>query len=159
MGCPKFTPKTVPSPSTITTPFNTPIIQLTPLTIPNGIRIHSAVLPQYTFRQTHRRTHTDRQILLSRAVACMSTERTMPTAAICVANCDRLQRLAAAGDIAGCGGHFACFYCTFRVNPHFDLEPDYITRKSILDIIQRYILRREILPTFHTSRSSISRLP
>jgi len=35
-------------------PSNTPIPQPTPLTIPNGIRIQSAVLPQYTFR-------TDRQ--------------------------------------------------------------------------------------------------
>jgi len=37
--------------------FTLPIPQQTPLTIPNGIRIHSAVFPQYTFwsdRQTHR---------------------------------------------------------------------------------------------------------
>jgi len=44
-------------------PCNTPIIRPTPLTIPNNIRIHSAVLPHYTFRQTHthahRHTHTD----------------------------------------------------------------------------------------------------
>jgi len=39
---------------------NTPILRPIPLTIPNGIRIHSAVLPQYTFR-TDRPTdrHTD----------------------------------------------------------------------------------------------------
>jgi len=46
--------KIAPTPWTITTPSNTPIPRLTPFTIPNGIRIHSAVLPQYTFR-------TDRQ--------------------------------------------------------------------------------------------------
>jgi len=40
--------------------------------------------------------------------------------------------------------------CTFRVNPHFDLEADYITRKQIVHRIQRYILCREILSTFHT---------
>jgi len=34
MGCPKFTPKTAPSPLTITTPSNTPIPRLTPITIP-----------------------------------------------------------------------------------------------------------------------------
>ena len=54
MGRPIFTPKAALSPSTITTPSNTPIPQPTPLTIPNGIRIHSAMLPLYTFR-------TDRQ--------------------------------------------------------------------------------------------------
>ena len=64
------------------------------------------------------------------------------------ANGDRLQQLAAVGDIAGCGGHFACFYCTFRVNPHFDLEPDYITRKPIVHRIQRYILRRKYCQLF-----------
>ena len=51
-------------------PSNTPIhrptplaIPPTPLTTPNGIRIQSAVLPQYTFR-THRQTNrpTDRQM-------------------------------------------------------------------------------------------------
>jgi len=55
----KFTPKTAPSPSTITTPSNTPIRHPTPLTIPNGIRIHSMVLPQYTF-QTDRQKQTNR---------------------------------------------------------------------------------------------------
>jgi len=49
----KFTLKTARSPSTITTPSNTLIPCPTPLTTANGIRIHSAVLPQYTFR-THR---------------------------------------------------------------------------------------------------------
>jgi len=39
---------------------------------------------------------------------------------------------------------------TFRVNPHFDLEPDYIKRKGIQHRIQRYIVRSEILPIFHT---------
>jgi len=44
-------------------PSNIPIPRPTPLTIPNGIRIQSAVLPQYTFRrdtQTDRHTQTDR---------------------------------------------------------------------------------------------------
>jgi len=53
VGRPKLTFKTVPSPSTITTLSNTPISWPTPLTIPNGIRIWSAVLLQYrlyTFR-------------------------------------------------------------------------------------------------------------
>jgi len=55
----KFTPKTaLPlrwSPPT----SNTPIPRPTPLIIPNGIRIQSAVLPQYTFRTD---TPTDQQI-------------------------------------------------------------------------------------------------
>jgi len=59
MGRHKFTPKTSlwrsPPPS------NTPILRPTPLIIPNGIRIQSAILPQYTF-QTDRQTDrpTDR---------------------------------------------------------------------------------------------------
>jgi len=59
MGHLKFTPKTATSPSMITTPSYTPIPRLTSLTIPNGIRIQLAVLPQYTFR-TDRHRHTDR---------------------------------------------------------------------------------------------------
>jgi len=54
MGCPKFTPKlTLPlwrSPPLSNTPTHRPA----PLTIPNGIWIHSSVLPQISFR-------TDRQ--------------------------------------------------------------------------------------------------
>ena len=42
------------------------------------------------------------------------------------------------------------FAVGFLFNPHFDLEPDYIIRKPLLRSIQRYILRREILSTFHT---------
>ena len=57
VGRPRFTPKTAPFPSTITTPSNTPITRPTPLITLNGIRIHSAVLPQYTFRTDR---HTDR---------------------------------------------------------------------------------------------------
>jgi len=38
----------------------------------------------------------------------------------------------------------------FLFNPHFDLEPDYSIRKSIIHRILRYIPRREILSTFHT---------
>jgi len=40
--------------------------------------------------------------------------------------------------------------CTFRVNPQFDLEPDYIIRKPIFHRIKRCNLLREILSTFHT---------
>jgi len=42
------------------------------------------------------------------------------------------------------------FYTKFRINPHIDLEPDYIIRKPLLHSILRYIPRREILSTFHT---------
>jgi len=59
MGCPKFSPKTPPSPLTIITSSNTHIPQLTPLTTPKSIRIQSVILPQYTFwtdRETHRQT-------------------------------------------------------------------------------------------------------
>jgi len=42
--------KTAPFPSTITTPSNAPIPRPTPLTTPNSIQIHLAILPQYTFR-------------------------------------------------------------------------------------------------------------
>jgi len=44
----------------------------------------------------------------------------------------------------------------FCVNLHFDLEPDYIIRKGIWRIIQRYTVRTEILPTFHTRVECIS---
>ena len=42
------------------------------------------------------------------------------------------------------------FALEFLFNPEFDLETDYIIRKPLLRRIQRYILRREILSTFHT---------
>jgi len=38
----------------------------------------------------------------------------------------------------------------FLFNPHFDLEPGYIIRKGIRHRIQRYTVRTEILPIFHT---------
>jgi len=41
------------------------------------------------------------------------------------------------------------FVYKFLFNAHFDLEPDYITRKPIQHRIQRCNLRREILSTFH----------
>ena len=41
-------------------PSNTSIPQLTPFTTPNGIRIQSAVLPQYTFRTDRQ---TDRKVI------------------------------------------------------------------------------------------------
>ena len=46
------------------------------------------------------------------------------------------------------------FWCVFALgflfNPHFDLVPDYIIRKPPLRRTTRYILRREMLSTFHT---------
>ena len=38
----------------------------------------------------------------------------------------------------------------FLFNPHSDLESDYIIRKGIRHRIQRYTMRTEILPIFHT---------
>ena len=38
----------------------------------------------------------------------------------------------------------------FLFNPQFDHEPDYIIRKPRVHRIPRYILRREIVSTFHT---------
>ena len=48
--------------------------------------------------------------------------------------------------------HVLCYIFAhkFLFNPHFDLEPDYIIRKPVIPRIQRYILRRKILSTFHT---------
>jgi len=43
-------------------------------------------------------------------------------------------------------------FCTFLLNPHFDLEPDYIFRKPTKHRFQRYIVRTEIFPTFHHAR-------
>jgi len=81
-GMPQISPPKLPLTFGDHHPSNTPIIRLTPLTIPNGIRIHSAVLPQYTFRQTHRCTHTQtvrwarRQVKKMSAYArCTNTER------------------------------------------------------------------------------------
>jgi len=42
------------------------------------------------------------------------------------------------------------FALEFLFNPQFDLEPDYIIRKPLFCRIQRYILRRKVLSTFHT---------
>ena len=58
---PTFTPKTAPSLQRSSPSSNTPVPRPTPLTILNGIRIQSVVLPQYTFqtdRQTDRPTNT-----------------------------------------------------------------------------------------------------
>ena len=52
-GTHQIHPKTAPSPQRSS---NTPIFRPTPLTTLNGIRIRSAVLPQYTIR-TDRPTH------------------------------------------------------------------------------------------------------
>jgi len=48
------------------------------------------------------------------------------------------------------------FVHKFLFNAHFDLEPVYIIRKPIVHRIQWYILRREILSTFHTRVEYIS---
>ena len=60
IGTPKIHPITAPSLRRSPPLSNTPVPWPIPLNIPNGIQIHSAVLPQYTF-QTDRQTdpHTD----------------------------------------------------------------------------------------------------
>ena len=54
-GMPQIHPQNCPFPSTITTLSNTRIPRPTSPTTPNGIQIHSAILPQYIFR-TERQT-------------------------------------------------------------------------------------------------------
>ena len=44
----------------------------------------------------------------------------------------------------------------FLLNPHFDLEPDYIIRKPRKGRFQRYIVRTEIFSTFHARVEYIS---
>ena len=46
-------------------------------------------------------------------------------------------------------------FCTFLLNPYFDLEPDYI-RKPIKRRFSQYLVRTEILSTFHTRVEYIS---
>jgi len=60
MGCPTFTPKTAPYRSTSPLPSNTPIPRPIPLNSPNGIRMQSALLPQYSF-QIDQQADTDKQ--------------------------------------------------------------------------------------------------
>jgi len=48
-------------------------------------------------------------------------------------------------------------FCTFLLNPHFDLEPDYIVRKPTKQHFQQYLVCTEILSTFHTRVEYISR--
>jgi len=47
-------------------------------------------------------------------------------------------------------------FCTFLLNPHFDLEPDYIIRKPIKRRFQRYIVHTEIFLTFHARVERVS---
>jgi len=47
-------------------------------------------------------------------------------------------------------------FCTFLLNPHFDLEPDYIAKKLIERPFRRYIVRTVILSTFHARVEYIS---
>ena len=63
MGCLTFTP-TLPLPSTIFTPSNTPIPRPTPLTTPKGIQIQSAILPQYTLHTDWRQVCTKSHLRL-----------------------------------------------------------------------------------------------
>ena len=50
-------------------------------------------------------------------------------------------------------------FCTFLLNPHFDLEPDYINRKPIKHRFQLNIVRTEILSTFHTRVGKLYVIP
>ena len=50
----------------------------------------------------------------------------------------------------------ALHFCTFLLNPHFDLEPDYIVRKPMKHRFQRYIVRTEVFSTFHARVEYIS---
>ena len=47
-------------------------------------------------------------------------------------------------------------FCTFLLNPQFNLEPDCISTKSIKRRFQRYIACMEIFSTFHTRVEYIS---
>jgi len=40
-------------------------------------------------------------------------------------------------------------FCTFLLNPHFNLEPDYIVKKPIKWRFQWHVVRTEIFSTFH----------
>ena len=48
-------------------------------------------------------------------------------------------------------------FCTFLLKPHLDLEPDFIIRKPIKRRFQQYLVRTEILSTFHTRVECTSR--
>jgi len=47
-------------------------------------------------------------------------------------------------------------FCTFLLNPHFDLETDYIVRKPIKQCFQRYFVHTDIFSTFHARVEYIS---
>jgi len=49
------------------------------------------------------------------------------------------------------------FFCTFLLNPHCDLEPDFIIRKQMKHRFQRYIVHMEMFSIFHTRFKYISR--
>jgi len=71
----------------------------------------------------------------------------------------RILHVAAAATVQR-NGHCVLYllhFCTFLINPHFDLEPDYIVRKPIKRRFQRYLVRTEIVSTFHTGVEYISR--
>jgi len=81
-GTPRIYPKTATSPLEITTPSNTLIPWLTPLTTPNIIQIKLAVLPQWTFwtdLQTDRPTERwdRRQVCTKSANALLYWQRAM----------------------------------------------------------------------------------
>jgi len=48
-------------------------------------------------------------------------------------------------------------FSTFLLNPHFDLEPDYIARKPMKHRFQQYIVRTEKFSTFYARLEYISR--
>jgi len=88
-GRPKFTHKSAPSPSAITTPSKTPILRPTPLTNRNGIRIQSDVFPQYTFRQTDRQTDTQTHRptgLFHERLHSIDSERRANNSTLCLKN-------------------------------------------------------------------------
>jgi len=118
-------------------------------------------------------THTTYRLFLSLSLVCVQRVhvfaalvcatlraiRVLPAACVvCVAA--SWQPAAAAAALlllrSPCFAFSQLHSCTFRVNPHLDLEPDYIVRKPIVHRIQRCNLHREIFSTFHTSRKSIS---
>jgi len=68
----------------------------------------------------------------------------------------RRRRSNGAAERPFCALHLLHF-CTSLINPHLDLEPDYIIRKRIKRRFQQYLVRTEIVSNFHTRVEYISR--
>ena len=123
-GTPQIHHQNCPSPSTITTPSNTPIPRPTPFTIPNGIRIQSAVLPQYTFRtdrQTDRQCRENEVLVSTTSVQTLSQHRTLLyhyTRAWTVENAQI------------CFEFLLCNTCEVLINPSFGMHMYTATQKS-----------------------------